>query len=54
MKKAAEAMDCVFVYGLVPRDSLESSVQRQARQYAEKLQSMIQHTMMLEQQGHGE
>jgi len=50
MKKAAEAMDCVFVYALLPRDSLEGNVQRQARKYAEKLQGMIQNTMVLEQQ----
>lgn len=51
MKKAAEAMDCVFVYALVPRDSLEVTVEKQARQYAVKLQGMIQHSMLLEEQG---
>jgi len=43
MKKAAEAMDCVFVYALVPRDSLQAVVERQARKYAEKIQADIQH-----------
>jgi len=51
MKKAAEAMDCVFVYALVPRDNLEATVERQARKYAEKIHSAIQHSMVLEQQG---
>jgi len=51
MKKAAEAMDCVFVYALVPRDSLEANVEKQARKYAEKLHYVIQHSMVLEKQG---
>jgi len=51
MKKAAEAMDCVFVYALVPRDSLQANVERQARKYAEKIQADIQHSMVLEKQG---
>ncbi len=51
MRKAAEAMDCVFVYALVPRDSLQENVQRQARKYAEKIHATIQHSMLLEKQG---
>jgi len=51
VKKAAEAMDCVFVYALVPRDSLEANVERQALKYAEKIHTAIQHSMVLEQQG---
>jgi len=51
MKRAAEAMDCIFVYALVPRDSLEANVERQARKYAEKMHAAIQHSMVLEQQG---
>jgi len=51
MKKAAAAMDCVFVYALVPRDSLENNVERHARKYAEKIHTAIQHSMTLEQQG---
>jgi len=51
MKRAAEAMDCMFVYALVPRDSLDASVERQARKYAEKMHAVIQHSMTLEQQG---
>jgi len=51
MKKAAEAMDCVFVYALVPRDSLQENVERHARRYAEKIHAAVQHSMTLEQQG---
>ena len=51
MKKAAAAMDCVFVYALVPRDSLEANVQRHAQKYAKKIYAPIQHSMQLEEQG---
>jgi len=51
VKKAAEAMDCVFVYALVPRDSLQANVERQAVKYAEKIHAAVQHSMVLEQQG---
>ena len=51
IKKAAAAMDCVFVYALVPRDSLQANVERQARKYAEKMHVSVQHSMLLEQQG---
>jgi len=51
MRKAAGAMDCVLVYALVPRDSLQAYVGRQAKKYAEKIHSDIQHSMLLEQQG---
>jgi len=51
IKKAAEAMDCMFVYALVPRDSLQANVERQAGKYAEKLYVTVQHSMLLEQQG---
>jgi len=51
VKKAAEAMDCVFVYALVPRDSLQAHVERQALKYAEKIHAAVQHSMVLEQQG---
>ena len=51
IKKAAEAMDCVFVYALVPRDSLQANVEQQAMKYAEKLHASVQHSMVLEEQG---
>ncbi|MDX8406184.1 MAG: mobile mystery protein A, partial [Mariprofundus sp.] len=51
IKKTAEAMNCVFVYAIVPRDSLQAAVENQARKYAEKLHATVQHSMLLEQQG---
>jgi len=51
MKRAAEAMDCVFVYALVPRDSLQANVERRARKYAEHIHASLQHSMLLEKQG---
>jgi len=51
VKRAAEAMDCVFVYALVPRDSLQANVERQAVKYAEKIHAAVQRSMVLERQG---
>lgn len=50
MQKVAEAMDCVFVYGMVPRDSLEAVVRRQAHLAAQKRLERSTQTMRLEKQ----
>lgn len=50
MRQAAEAMDCVFVYAIVPRTSLEATVRAQARTVAEARMQRVSHTMMLEAQ----
>ena len=50
MRQAAEAMDCVFVYAVVPRTSLEETMHRQARKVAIKRLSRTSHTMLLEDQ----
>ena len=50
MRKAAEALDCVFVYGFVPITSLEETVQRQAELVASKRLARASHTMILEDQ----
>ena len=50
MRQAAEAMDCVFVYAVVPRTSLEETMHRQARKVAAKRLSRTSHTMLLEDQ----
>jgi predicted DNA-binding mobile mystery protein A len=50
LKKVAEALDCVFVYGLVPTESLEQTVRKQAKAVAEKLMKRSNQTMMLEKQ----
>jgi len=50
MRQAAEAMDCVFVYAVVPRASLKETVRNQAYKVAEKRLSRTSHTMLLEDQ----
>lgn len=50
MRQAAEAMDCVFVYAIVPRTSLEETVREQARKVAEARTQRVAHTMLLEAQ----
>src|SRR6266702_1532168 len=51
MRQAAEALDCVFVYALVPRTSLEDTVRAQARKIAAERMQRVSHTMLLEAQG---
>ena len=50
MRRVAEALDCVFVYGLVPRKSLENTLHEQAKQVVKKRLARVSHTMMLENQ----
>ena len=50
MRQAAEAMDCVFVYAIVPRTSLEETVRVQARKVAEARMQRVSHSMLLEAQ----
>lgn len=50
MQSAAEAMDCVFVYGLVPKESLEQTVREQARRVAVNRMSRSNQMMRLEKQ----
>ncbi len=51
LERIAEALDCKLVHFLVPKDSLEELVQRQARLTAEKLVKRVSHSMELEKQG---
>jgi predicted DNA-binding mobile mystery protein A len=51
MRQAAEALDCVFVYALVPRSTLEETVRTQARVVAGERLQRVSHTMLLEAQG---
>ena len=51
MRQVAEALDCVFVYALVPRSSLEETVKTQARAVAAERLQRVSHTMLLEAQG---
>jgi len=51
MRRIAEPLDCVFVYGLVPRTSLEDIVRNRAEKVAVKRLAWADHTMGLEGQG---
>lgn len=50
MRRTAEALDCDFVYGLVPRTSLEETIRNRAKQVATKRIARASHTMRLENQ----
>ena len=51
LRRVAEALDCVVVYALIPKSSLEELVQRNAREIARKELVRIGHSMDLEAQG---
>lgn len=50
MEKVADSLDCVFVYGLVPRTSLEKTFEKQATTKATIEFNRLNHTMGLEAQ----
>lgn len=50
MRHVAEALDSVFVYGIVPRHSLEESLTVQAKKVARKKMESTLQTMLLEAQ----
>lgn len=50
MRQVAEALDCTFVYALVPNSSLEETVRAQARLLAAERLQRVSHTMLLEAQ----
>ncbi|QFT34121.1 hypothetical protein FIV00_26735 [Labrenzia sp. THAF82] len=50
LRRAAEAMDCVLVYALVPRTSLTEMVDQRAREIALKVLGRVSHSMALEDQ----
>jgi predicted DNA-binding mobile mystery protein A len=50
LRKVAEATNTVFVYGFVPKDSLEATVQKQAQEHIQNKQKRVNHTMNLEDQ----
>ncbi len=50
MRKVAEGLDCVFVYGFVPRTSLENTVRTKSEQVARDRIERIDRTMSLEEQ----
>ena len=51
MNRVADKLDCVFVYGFVPRTSLDDTVRKQAAIIAQKRMNRLMHTMSLEAQG---
>lgn len=50
MSRAAQALDCTFVYAFVPNTSLENMVSNQAQKKVAERLSRIDHTMKLEAQ----
>lgn len=50
MQQVAEALDCTFVYALVPHTSLEDTVRSQARIVAQGRIERVAHSMLLEAQ----
>ncbi len=50
MRRVAESLDCIFVYSLVPRTTLEQTLRDQAKLVAQKRLARVSHTMMLENQ----
>ena len=51
LRNVAEGLDCFFVYGFVPRTSLEETVRNRAKHIAKKQMDRVSRTMELEQQG---
>lgn len=54
LKRAAEALDCVLVYAIVPRQSLDDIIRKQARAVIKDQYQRVGHTMALEDQAVGE
>lgn len=50
MKKIAEGLDCDFVYGFIPKSSLQETIKRQAHKKAEAILSSVNTNMALEDQ----
>ncbi len=50
LRRAAEAMDCVLVYALVPKTTLKDTLLKQARQKVRQDMARAAHTMALEDQ----
>jgi predicted DNA-binding mobile mystery protein A len=50
MSRIADSLDCVFVYGFVPRSSLTDTITRQAKELTIRRLSKASQTMSLENQ----
>ncbi len=51
LRKAAEAMNCDFVYHFVPKQGLQKTLESQANKVAEEIVKSSEHSMSLELQG---
>ncbi|HLC07545.1 MAG TPA: mobile mystery protein A [Candidatus Babeliales bacterium] len=51
LEQVAKALDCKLIYCLVPIESLDKTLEKQARLVARKRVKAINHSMKLEQQG---
>jgi len=50
MRNVAERLDCIFVYGLIPKTSLEDTVRNRAEKVSRERMSRVNQTMALERQ----
>ncbi len=50
MRQAAEALDCVFVYAVIPRESFTETIRTQAEFLARSRMNRVSHSMLLEAQ----
>jgi predicted DNA-binding mobile mystery protein A len=50
LRQAAEALDCQFVYALVPKTTLDETVRKRAQALAGEHLARVHHTMRLENQ----
>ncbi|MDP8227029.1 MAG: mobile mystery protein A [Candidatus Celaenobacter polaris] len=50
LRNTAEALDCIFIYGFIPKISLEETVRDQAKKVASARLARASHTMSLENQ----
>lgn len=50
LRKVADGLNVKFIYGFVPKDSLENMVREQAKKIAQERMAKVTHTMLLEAQ----
>ncbi len=50
MQQAADALDCVFIYAVVPRKSLTDILRKRAQSLAINRLNRVSHSMLLEEQ----
>lgn len=50
LRKVAERLDCVFVYGFIPQTSLENTVRKRAEKISRERLNRVNQTMILEKQ----